>query len=249
MSELKPLSNTPRSTTTRVAERVLYEREELYAVLDAGFVGHMGIVMAGSVHVLPTSYGRLDDTLYIHGSVGAQSVRNIKEGVPICFTVTHLDGIVYGRSSFNHAVNYRSAVIHGNARFVEDPEEKLLGLEVLTEHMAPGSWTDSRTPTKKENAATAMIALPLEEASVKARFGPPGNQAQDLEENRYWAGVLPIVTNFGTPEPCPVLPEDMPIPSRVSERVFPPVPKPSRPPLPTVMPDGSIQFQFGPAAD
>lgn len=193
-------------------------------MLDAGFVGHLGIVLDGSVHVLATGYGRYEDTLYLHGSVGARSLRAIEGGVPVCFAVTHVDAILYARSGFNHSMNYRAAVIHGEASYLHDQDERMFGLEVLTEHLAPGSWLGSRLPNKKEDVATAVLALPLEEASVKIRTGPPSTQPEDLSEDRYWAGALPIHTSFGEPVPDPLLPSDMPVPQRVAARVYPPVP-------------------------
>ncbi len=215
------LSPTLRSTATRTRERSLYDRNQLYTVLDAGYVGHLGVVVAGSVHVLPTAYGREGNTIFLHGSVGANTLRAMQAGVPVCFTVTHLDAIVYARSAFEHSMNYRCAVIHGNARFLHDRDERLHGLEVLTEHLAPGSWQGSRQPNKKEEAATAVLALSLDEASVKVRTGPPDTSLQDRDELRYWAGVLPVTTAFGRPETCPTLPDHVSIPERITSRTYP----------------------------
>lgn len=220
MTSTNPLSATPRSTPTRARDRMRTDRADLYAILDAAFVGHLGIVYGTDVHVLPTTYGRHEDTLYIHGSTGAQSLRASNGRIPICFTVSLVDGIVYARSVFNHSLNYRSAVIHGELVAVTDADERDFGLEILTEHVAPGSWLHTRLPDKKESAATAVAKLSLAEASVKVRTGPPSYQPRDLETD-YWAGVLPIVTSFGTPEPCPLLPEGTPIPERVTLRSYP----------------------------
>lgn len=211
------LSPTPRSTPSRTKERARSDRAELYAVLDAGLIGHLGIEIDGSVHVLPTGYGRDGDTLYLHGSTGARSLRAAARGVDVCFTVTQLDGIVYARSTFHHSMNYHCAVVHGTARLVEG-EERMHGLEVLTEHLAPGSWHETRLPDAKESAATLVLALPLVEASVKVRTGPPADDDEDVEADLTWAGVLPVVTSFGTPEPCPLLPTDTPVPGRVADR-------------------------------
>ena len=217
MDTAPPLSPTSRSTIRRGAKRARTDRTELYAVLDAGLVGHLGVVLDGSPVVLPTGYGRRGDTLYLHGSTGAASLRAAAAGVPVCFTVTHVDGVVYARSAFHHSLNYRCAVVHGVARRVTDPQEHLLGLEVLTEHLAPGSWTATRRPDRKELAATALLALDLTEASVKVRTGPPGDDERDLSAP-VWAGVLPLRTVAGEPEPCPLLPADTPVPARVRHR-------------------------------
>ncbi len=217
MTAAPPLSPTPRSTVRRNAKRARSDRAELYDVLAAGLVGHLGIVLDGAPVVLPTGYGRHGDTLYLHGSTGAATLRAAAAGGPVCFTVTHVDGVVYARSAFHHSMNYRCAVVHGTARLVDDPAERLLGLEALTEHLAPGSWTATRQPDRRELAATALLALDLTEASVKVRTGPPGDDEADLRAP-VWAGVLPLRTVVGTPEPCPLLPAGTPVPDRVLNR-------------------------------
>ncbi|SFO99111.1 hypothetical protein SAMN05660464_1840 [Geodermatophilus dictyosporus] len=217
MDTAPPLSPTARSTVRRGAARARTDRAQLHAVLDAGLVGHLGVVLGGAPVVLPTGYGRHGDTLYLHGSTGAATLRAAAAGAPVCLTVTHLDGVVYARSAFHHSVNYRCAVVHGTARAVTDPGEQLLGLEVLTEHLAPGSWTATRQPTRKELAATAVLALDLAEASVKVRTGPPVDDEEDLAAP-VWAGVLPLRTVLGEPEPDPLLPEGIGVPGRVSGR-------------------------------
>jgi nitroimidazol reductase NimA-like FMN-containing flavoprotein (pyridoxamine 5'-phosphate oxidase superfamily) len=158
----------------------------------------------------------------MHGSTGAASLRAAGAGTPVCFTVTHLDGVVYARSAFHHSVNYRCAVVHGVARPVTDPDERLLGLEALTEHLAPGSWSATRQPDRKELAATAVLALDLTEASVKVRTGPPGDDERDVPDagdpDPVWAGVLPVRTVLGEPQPCPLLPPGTAVPPRVRDR-------------------------------
>jgi uncharacterized protein len=213
-----PLSPSARSTIRRNPVRARSDRAELYAVLDAGLVGHLGVQLGGAPVVLPTGYGRDGDTLYLHGSTGAATLRAAAAGAPVCFTVTLLDGVVYARSVFHHSMNYRCAVVHGVLRLVEDDDERLRGLTVLTEHLAPGSWEATRLPDRKELAATAVLALDLTEASVKARTGPPGDDERDLADP-VWGGVLPVRTVFGEPEPDPLLPAGTPVPARVTGRV------------------------------
>ena len=221
-----PLSPTARSTVRRGAHRARADRAELYAVLDAGLVGHLGVVLDGAPLVLPTGYGRVADTLYLHGSTGAATLRAAAAGTPVCFTVTHLDGVVYARSSVHHSMNYRCAVVHGVARLVTDPDERVQGLAALTEQLAPGSWTATRRPDRKELAGTAVLALDLVEASVKVRTGPPGDDERDLAADSgpapVWAGVLPLRTVAGEPEPCPLLPPGVPVPARVADRLVSP---------------------------
>ncbi|GAA4632432.1 pyridoxamine 5'-phosphate oxidase family protein [Actinoallomurus vinaceus] len=195
------LSGTERTRVRRLSERAATDRQALYDVLDAGRICHLGVIVDGCPRVLPTGYGRDGDTLYLHGSTGAVSLR---AGGEICVTVTHLDGLVLARSVFHHSMNYRSAVIYGRPRLVTDPEEKLAGLRAIVENLAPGRWDAARRPTRKELAATAVVALSLEEASVKVRQGPPSDDEEDLGLD-VWAGVLPVREVVGDPVPDPLL--------------------------------------------
>ncbi|HEX4251636.1 MAG TPA: pyridoxamine 5'-phosphate oxidase family protein [Pseudonocardia sp.] len=213
----RPLSPTERSTPRRHRERGRRDRDELYAVLDEALICHLGVIADGAPVVLPTCYGRRDDTLYLHGSSGAWSLRT-GAGTPICVTVTLLDGLVYARSVFSHSANYRSAVAYGTARLVTDADEKLAALEAIVEHTTPGSWQHARQPTTKELAATAVLALDLEEASLKVRTGPPGDEESDVAAGSAWAGVVPVHTTFGEPDPCPKLPPNAATPPHVTTR-------------------------------
>jgi uncharacterized protein len=195
---LPDLSSTPRTELGRHHERGRTERDDLYAVLDAGLICHLGVIVNGAPRVLPTGYGRLGDLLYLHGSSANSSIM-AANGQEICVTVTHLDGLVCARSVFNHSMNYRSAVVFGVARLVTDPEEKVLALRTISEHLVPGQWSYVRQPSKKELAATSALALPLTEASVKIRSGGPSDEPEDYELN-LWAGVVPVTTGFGEPE-------------------------------------------------
>ncbi|WP_433516366.1 pyridoxamine 5'-phosphate oxidase family protein [Nonomuraea sp. CA-143628] len=210
------LSTTPRTKLGRSKERGSSDRNDLYEVLDAGLICHLGVVVDGHPMVVPTGYGRLGETLYLHGSTGARSLR-ASEGTDVCVTVTHLDGIVLARSIFHHSVNYRSAIIYGRARLLTDPEERLAGLRAVSEQLAPGQWDYVREPSPKELAATAVLALSLEEASVKMRSGVPLDEEEDYELP-VWAGVLPLVTSWGEPVPDPVLPEGIDVPVHIRGR-------------------------------
>ncbi len=210
------LSPTRRSTPTRLRERARTDRDDLYAALDEGLVCHVGVVRDGAPVVLPTGYGRIDDTVYVHGSTGAGWLR-VADGAPLCLTVTHVDGVVYARSVFHHSMNYRSAVVHGAARHVTDAAERLAALRAISEQLSPGSWEHARQPNSKELAATVVVALDLAEASVKMRSGPPGDEDVDITAGGRWAGVLPVVTTFGAPEPDPTL-DDTTTPPHVQVR-------------------------------
>ena len=178
MSNELPLSTTGRTTLHRLRERGQTDRAELYAVLDAGLICHLGVVVDGAPVVLPTGYGRGGDTLFLHGSSANRSLTSA-DGQDVCVTVTHLDGLVCARAVFHHSVNYRSAVVLGTARLLTDDEQRLAALEVITEQLVPGRWAETRGPTRKELAATAVLAVPLAESSVKIRTGPPADDEED----------------------------------------------------------------------
>jgi len=213
---LPNLSSTPRTALGRHRERGRTERDDLYAVLDAGLICHLGVVVDGTPRVLPTGYGRLADLLYLHGSSANSSIM-AGHGQQVCVTVTHLDGLVCARSVFNHSMNYRSAVIFGVARLVTDPDEKLLALRTITEHLVPGQWSYARQPSTKELAATSGLALPLTEASVKVRADGPSDEPEDYALD-VWAGVVPVTTGFGEPEPDTALRPGIATPPHIVKR-------------------------------
>ncbi|MER6985146.1 pyridoxamine 5'-phosphate oxidase family protein, partial [Streptomyces carpinensis] len=167
---------TERTRHRRLREQGSLDRDQLDSILDAGFICHLGVTVEGSPMVVPTVYGSDGGTLYFHGSVASRSLL-ASPAATVCATVTHVDGLVLARSVFEHGVNYRSAMVHGTARLVTDPEEKLAGLRCLTEQATPGQWDYARRPSPKELAATALLALPLDEASVKIRTGAPDDGA------------------------------------------------------------------------
>lgn len=189
---------TARTRVVREADRAVYDREAVYRILDEGFLCHVGFSVDGQPFVIPTSYGRKDASLYIHGSAASRMLRQLKDAVPVCVTVTLLDGLVLARSVFNHSMNYRSVVILGKATLVDDPEEKLAALRALSEHILPGRWDDSRQPNERELKATSVLRLPIEEFSAKVRTGPPIDDEPDYSFPT-WAGVLPLETTAASP--------------------------------------------------
>jgi uncharacterized protein len=212
-----PLSATDRTRLRRHRERGTSDRADLYAVLDAGLICHLGVVAGGSPRVLPTTYARDGDLLYLHGS-SANAGFAAADGAEVCVTVTHFDGLVLARSVFSHSVNYRSAVVLGTAAIVRDEAERMAALRAIVEHLAPGQWAAARQPTAKEMAATSVLALPLAEASVKVRSGGPKDEPADLDLD-VWAGVVPAAVTFGAPEPDPALRPGIAIPGHI--RRFP----------------------------
>ncbi|MGQ4390139.1 pyridoxamine 5'-phosphate oxidase family protein [Streptomyces sp. SAS_270] len=209
------LQETDRTRHRRLREQGSLERADLDAILDAGFICHLGVVVEGRPLVVPTVYGRDGEQLYVHGSVAS---RSLVATAPVCVTVTHVDGLVLARSVFEHGVNYRSAMIHAVPRKVTDPDEKLAGLRRLTEHATPGQWDYARAPSRKELAATTLLALSLEEASVKIRSGAPEDgDGPDAALGR-WAGTLPLTATWGALVPDPVLPPDITAPAHLTRR-------------------------------
>ena len=197
-TQSQALSATERTRLRRHSERGKTSRADLLAVLDAGMICHLGVVVNGAPVVLPTAYGRIGDTLYLHGSSANRSL-HAADGQEVCVTITHVDGLVCARSVFSHSVNYRCAVVFGTARIVTDADERLAGLRAVTEQLIPGRWDAVRAPTRKELAATSVLAIPLAEASVKVRTGPPADEPED-RELPVWAGVVPAAVTFGDPE-------------------------------------------------
>jgi len=189
---------SPRTRVVREPDRAVYDRETVYRILDEGFLCHAGFVVDGQPFVIPTSYGRKDASLYIHGSAASRMLRQFKEGVPVCITVTLLEGLVLARSIFNHSMNYRSVVILGKATLVDDPAEKLAALRILSEHILPGRWDDSRQPNERELKATSVLHVPIEEFSAKVRQGPAIDDEEDYSFPT-WAGVVPLEMVAGKP--------------------------------------------------
>jgi nitroimidazol reductase NimA-like FMN-containing flavoprotein (pyridoxamine 5'-phosphate oxidase superfamily) len=212
MSEIQ--NPTTRTRVVREADRAVYDREEANRILDEGFLCHVGFVADGHPFVIPTSYGRKDASLYIHGSAASRMLRNLKEGMPVCVTVTLLEGLVLARSLFNHSMNYRSVVILGKATLVDDPAEKLEALRTLSEHILPGRWDDSRQPNERELKATSVLRVPIEEFSAKVRLGPPIDDAEDLAFPT-WAGVIPLEMKAGEPINDPKLDAGREVPQYV----------------------------------
>jgi nitroimidazol reductase NimA-like FMN-containing flavoprotein (pyridoxamine 5'-phosphate oxidase superfamily) len=206
------LSATPRTRHHRLREQGRQDRADLLAVLAAGFVAHLGLPAADGVMVVPTVYGFTEDELYLHGSVASQS---LAADAPACVTITLVDGLVLARSVFEHAVNYRSAVIYAVPRVVDDPAEKLAGLRCVSEHLAPGQWDYVRQPSRKELAATRLLAFSLLEASVKIRTGPPDDADSPDAALGLWAGEVPLESRWQAPVPDPALPPGQQPPAHI----------------------------------
>jgi nitroimidazol reductase NimA-like FMN-containing flavoprotein (pyridoxamine 5'-phosphate oxidase superfamily) len=184
---------TDRTRLRRVPARGVFDRAAIYRILDDGIVCHLAFAVEGQPYAIPTGYARVGDCLYLHGSAASRMVRQLSAGLPVCLTVTLVDGLVLARSAFHHSMNYRSVVVLGTARVVEGRDEKRAALEAFTNHVVPGRWPELRPITDQELKGTSVLALPIEEASAKVRNGPPLDDADDLSWP-VWAGVVPLVT-------------------------------------------------------
>jgi nitroimidazol reductase NimA-like FMN-containing flavoprotein (pyridoxamine 5'-phosphate oxidase superfamily) len=191
-----------RTRVKRLPERGSYDRATIDAILDEGFVCHLGFVHDGYPVVIPTAYARSGDTIYVHGSAGSRMLRELAKEIDVCLTVTLVDGLVRARSAVHQSINYRSVVVFGRARPVEDQAERTAGFEAVVEHLVPGRWDDTRLPNEKELATTRLLALSLEEASAKVRSGPPVDDDEDYDLH-HWAGVIPLQLTVRPPVPDP----------------------------------------------
>ena len=198
MSSTSNFTPSARTRVVREPHRGVYDRDAINQILDEGLICHVGFVVDGQPYVIPTSYGRDGNVLYVHGSAASRMLRNLEKGVPASVTVTLLDGLVLARSIFNHSMNYHSVVILGTATLVSEPEEKLAALRALSEHILPHRWDDVRHPNEKELKATSVLRISLEECSAKIRTGPAIDDEEDYSFPT-WAGVLPLEMKVGGP--------------------------------------------------
>jgi uncharacterized protein len=209
------ITQTERTRLRRLPKRGAFDRETINAILDEAFICHIGFVVDKQPYVIPTAFGRVDETLYIHGSSASRMLRTLSQGVNMCFTTTLIDGLVLARSAFHHSINYRSVVVLGDARLVEDLNEKNQALEAITNHIVPGRWDDVRWPNELELKATSVLKFPIDEASAKVRTGPPIDDDEDYDLD-IWAGVLPLSLVTGFPVPDDRLRPGLTVPENIS---------------------------------
>lgn len=200
---MKKFKVNTRNKVRRVPVRAHYEEKTVHEILDAGFVGHVGFSMGPQPFVIPMAYGRKENKIYLHGATTSRLMSQVKQGIPVCLTVTHLDGIVLARSAFHHSMNYRSVVVFGRASEVSE-EQKEKALLVISEQILKGRWESVRKPNRKELKATTVLEFKIEEASAKIRTGPPKDDKEDYQLP-IWAGVIPIEQTLREPVPDPEL--------------------------------------------
>jgi uncharacterized protein len=193
-----------RTRLRRVPARGAYDRETIDAILDEALVGHLAFAVEGQPYAIPTLHARVEDVVYLHGSAASRAVCALAKGTPACLTVTLLDGLVLARSAFHHSVNYRSAIVLGQAGEVDDEDERMRALERFTERLLPGRWAEVRPPSHKELKAVSVLSMSLQECSAKMRSGPPVDEPEDMTLD-VWAGVVPLRIAAGEPQDDPAL--------------------------------------------
>jgi uncharacterized protein len=213
-------SPTPRTRLRRLPKRGSHDRETIDAILDEALVCHLGFVHDGHPFVVPTLHARRGDEVLIHGSAASRALRTLAAGAPVCLTATLIDGLVLARSAFHHSVNYRSVVLLGSARLLEGAKEKEAALEAFVERATPGRWEHVRWPTAQELKGTKVLALPIDEASAKVRRGGPVDDEED-HALHVWAGVVPLRTQPGEPEPDPLMRDGVGVPEHVQRVAAP----------------------------
>ena len=204
---MKPPSE--RATVRRLPERGEYGREMINEILDEALICHLAFGTDGGPVSIPTIHARVGNILYLHGSHVSRMMRTTV-GEQVCVTATIVDGIVAARSAFHHSLNYRSVMVFGIPRDVDDPEERTAAFAAITNHVIPGRWDEARRPNEKEDKGTKLLALDIDEASAKVRTGPPGDDVEDMDLG-IWAGVIPLAIQAGTPIPAPDLERDIPV--------------------------------------
>lgn len=207
--EMDSYLTTGRTKIGRIPKRAVYDKAQVHAILDEGFLCHVGFVVDGQPYVIPTGYVRVGELIYLHGSAASRMLRRLDEGIAACVTVTLVDGLVLARSVFHHSMNYRSVVILGTARLVTERDEKVEALRSFANHIVPGRWEEARQPNEQELKSTSVLALPLKEVSAKIRTGSPLDEEEDYTLP-VWAGVVPIRARIGEPVPDSRLVPDAP---------------------------------------
>ena len=204
-------TRTDRNRIKRLPKRGYYDHETIHRILDEALICHVGFVEKGQPYVIPTNFARVDDSIVLHGAKASRLLKHIEKGHPICVEVTIVDGLVLARSVFHHSVNYRSVLLFGKGRLIENEDEKLAALKEVTEHLIPGRWQEARLPNRNELNATSVVSIKIDGASAKVRVGPPIDEEEDYAL-RVWAGVLPL--------------QEMPLPPIRDELQFEEIPLP-----------------------
>ena len=213
---MKAFSKTDQNRIKRKPKRGFYDRETIYQILDEALICHVGFVENKQPHVIPANFARVEDTIVLHGAKASRLLKHIGAGHAVCMEVTLVDGLVLARSVFNHSINYRSVVLFGRGRTIEEDQEKLEALEAITEHIIPGRWREARLPNRKEMNATSVVSIKIDQASAKIRSGPPGDDEADYILP-IWAGVLPIQEVSLSPVRDELMAQDIVLPEYITK--------------------------------
>src|SRR5689334_13364927 len=184
-------ARTTKNRINRLPKRAHYEHETIYRILDEALICHVGFAENGQPFVIPTNFARVDDTIILHGAKASRLLKHIEAGYPVCVEATIVDGLVLARSVFHHSINYRSVILFGKGRLIQDEQEKLMALQAVTDHLIPGRWQEARLPNRKELNSTRVVSIEIDEASAKVRLGPPVDEDEDYTLP-VWAGILPL---------------------------------------------------------
>jgi len=213
------MDNSYRSKVNRIPARGYYDKETINKIIDEALYCHVSFVHNNQPYIIPTIHARKNDGILFHGAKGSRMLKHIAEGNEVCIAITIIDGLVLARSVFHHSMNYRSVVLFGKGRLIENKVEKLEALRTITEHLIPGRWEDARKPNEKELNATTVVSINIDEASAKIRTGPPIDDEEDYKLS-VWAGMIPISQKFDSPENDPRLKEDIPLPDYIGEKII-----------------------------
>ena len=208
-------TRTDRNRIRRLPKRGQYDRQTIYQILDEALICHVGFVDKNQPYVIPINFARVGDSIVMHGAKASRLLKHIQAGHPICVEATIVDGLVLARSVFHHSVNYRSVVIFGRGRLIEEEQEKLAALRAVTEHLIPGRWDEARLPNRKELNATSVVSIKVDEASAKVRVGPPVDEQEDYAMP-VWAGILPLQELPLAPVQDELQSQDIPLPGYVA---------------------------------
>ncbi len=213
------MKSSNRSKMNRLPSRGFYDKETINKIIDEALYCHVSFVHSNQPYIIPTIHARMNDRIVLHGAKGSRLMKHIAEGNEICIAITHMDGLVLARSVFHHSMNYRSVVIFGKGKLLENKVEKLEALKTITEHLISGRWEDARKPNEKELNATTVVSIDINEASAKIRTGPPIDDDEDYKLS-VWAGVIPISQKFDSPMNDPKLNEDIVLPNYIREKII-----------------------------
>lgn len=208
-------TKTSRNRIKRIPERGHYDRETIYHILDEALICHVGFVEKGQPFVIPINFARVNDAIILHGAKASRLLKHIEAGYPVCVEATIVDGLVLARSVFHHSINYRSVILFGKGRLIQDEQEKLMALQAVTEHLIPGRWQEARLPNRKELNSTRVVSIEIDEASAKVRLGPPVDEDEDYTLP-VWAGILPLQEVPLQPAQDALQPGEIPVPEYIA---------------------------------